>query len=74
LQSLKVLDNQQIDAVIVGGIGTGALNRLNQSGIKVYRAQSQTVQEIWLCSRQSTFWSSRARACGGHSHGGGCAH
>ena len=36
---LKVLDNEQIDAVVVGGIGAGALFRIGQAGIKVYRAQ-----------------------------------
>jgi predicted Fe-Mo cluster-binding NifX family protein len=42
---LKALDNQKIDAVVVGGIGAGALSRLSQAGIKVYRAQSKTVGE-----------------------------
>lgn len=72
---LKALDNQQIDAVIVGGIGAGALSRLNQSGIRVYRAQSQTVQEnmaLFMSKHLPEF--TRQGACGGHSHGGGCAH
>jgi predicted Fe-Mo cluster-binding NifX family protein len=72
---LKALDNQQIDAVIVGGIGAGALSRLNQSGIRVYRAQSQTVQEnMALFTSKHLPEFTRQRACGGHSHGGGCAH
>ncbi len=41
---LKALDNQRIDAVIVGGIGAGALSKLNQAGIRVYRSASATTR------------------------------
>jgi predicted Fe-Mo cluster-binding NifX family protein len=72
---LKALDDQQIDAVIVGGIGAGALSRLNQSGIRVYRAQSQTVQEnMALFTSKHLPELTGQGACSGHSHGGGCAH
>ena len=72
---LKALDNQQIDAVVVGGIGAGALSRLSQSGIRVYRAQSRTVREN-LVHHQDRGLSEYAiqSVCGGHGHGGGCAH
>ncbi|MEK6745043.1 MAG: NifB/NifX family molybdenum-iron cluster-binding protein [Nitrospirota bacterium] len=76
---LKALDNQQIDAVVVGGIGAGALSRLNQSGIRVYRAQSRTVREN-LAYHQEQGLSEYAlqSVCGGlghgKGHGGGCAH
>ncbi len=42
---IKALGSQRIDAVVVGGIGGGALGKLNQLGIKVYRAQSGTIAE-----------------------------
>lgn len=42
---MKTLNNEKVDAVIVGGIGAGALNRLNQLGIKVFQAQALTVKE-----------------------------
>ena len=42
---LKALDNQRVDAIVVGGIGAGALTKLNQQGIKVFQAQAQTVRE-----------------------------
>ena len=76
---LKALDNQQIDAVVVGGIGAGALTRLNQAGIKVYRAHSRTVREN-LADHQRQGLSEYAlqSVCGGlghgKGHGGGCAH
>ncbi len=72
---LKALDNQKIDAVVVGGIGAGALSRLNQAGIKVYRAQSKTVGEnMALYKDQGLDEYSSQSSCSGHSHGGGCAH
>jgi predicted Fe-Mo cluster-binding NifX family protein len=72
---LKALDNQKIDAVVVGGIGGGALSRLNQAGIKVYRAQSKTVGEnLALYKEQGLTEYSSLSVCGGHSHDGGCAH
>ena len=68
---LKALDNQQIDAVIVGGIGGGALTILNQSGIRVYRAQSQTVQEnMALFTSMQLLEFTHQEACRGH--GGKC--
>ena len=37
---LKKFNGQQVDALVVGGIGMGALNILNQSGIKVFKSTS----------------------------------
>jgi predicted Fe-Mo cluster-binding NifX family protein len=41
---LKKLNNQKVDAMVVGGIGMGALDILNHSGIKVFQAQALTVR------------------------------
>jgi len=72
---LKALNNQQIDAVVVGGIGAGALSRLAQSGIKVYRAQSRTVREnLALHQAQGLSEYALQSVCGGHGHGGSCSH
>lgn len=72
---LKALDNQQVDAVVVGGIGGGALNRLNQLGIRVHRAQAGTVQEnLSLFQSNRLPEITRQGCCGGHGHGGGCSH
>jgi predicted Fe-Mo cluster-binding NifX family protein len=72
---LRALDNQNIDAVVVGGIGTGALSKLSQAGIKAYRSQSSTVREnlaLFLSKGLSEF--ALQSCCGGHGHSGGCAH
>ncbi|MGL5314951.1 MAG: NifB/NifX family molybdenum-iron cluster-binding protein [Peptostreptococcaceae bacterium] len=42
-QPLKALSGTAVDAVIVGGIGQGAIVKLNQMGIKVYKAQADTI-------------------------------
>lgn len=41
---LKALGGRVFDAIIVGGIGSGALSGLNRAGFKVYKALSPTVE------------------------------
>ena len=72
---MKALDNQKVDAIVVGGIGAGALTRLNQMGIRVHRAQAETIREnISLFSSQNLPELTAQGCCGGHSKDGGCAH
>ncbi len=71
----KALDGRQIDAVVVGGIGAGALAGLNSMGIVVHRAQAASIREnMELYASRSLPILTPAGCCGGHSHGGGCAH
>ena len=37
-QPIKALSGEVVDAVVVGGIGQGAIVKLNSMGIKVYQA------------------------------------
>lgn len=37
-QPIKALSGEVVDAVVVGGIGAGAISKLNSMGIKVYKA------------------------------------
>ncbi len=72
---MKALDNQKVDAIVVGGIGAGALTRLNQLGISVHRAQGKTVREnITMLKSNSLPVLTVQGCCGGHSNDGGCAH
>jgi predicted Fe-Mo cluster-binding NifX family protein len=72
---LKALDNQHVDAIVVAGIGGGALNRLNQSGIKVFQAQAPTVREnILLLRDQNLPEFAMQHTCAGHGHIKGCGH
>ena len=72
---MKALDNRKVDAIVVGGIGAGALTGLKQMGIRVHRAQAGTIVE-----NMSLFNTDRLpeltleACCGGHSDDGGCAH
>lgn len=72
---LRALGGHPIDAVVVGGIGGGALAGLTGAGIQVLEARGTTVAE------NLTAWSQGAlapwapgRTCGGHGHGHSCGH
>ncbi len=72
---IKALDGQSVDAIVVGGIGAGALSRLNQAGIRVYQAQAATVKsnvEMFMSRSLPEF--ALQHCCGGHLHGGNCSH
>ncbi len=72
---MKALDNQKVDAVVVGGIGAGALSRLNQLGIKVFQSNAQTVKEnIEMLKAQNLSEFTVQHTCPGHGHVGGCKH
>jgi len=70
---LKALNGKTVDVIVVGGIGAGAINKLNGMGIKVYRASKDTVRDnIGLFESSPMSEITAAQACGGH--GGGCGH
>ncbi len=72
---MRALDNQRVDAIVVGGIGAGALTRLNQMGISVHRSRAATIREnIAMFSSQDLPVLTLQGCCGGHSNDGGCAH
>jgi len=69
---LKALDGKSVDAIVVGGIGAGAINKLNAMGIKVYRASEGTIQNnISLFQGNSLSELTINNACNQH---GGCGH
>jgi len=70
---IMALNGQKLDALIVGGIGGGALVKLNAMGVKVYEAGSPTVQEnLSLLKENKLPELSRDRSC--RAHEGGCGH
>ena len=72
---LKALAGRMVDAVIVGGIGAGAVRGLRQAGITVYRSPEQTVAEAVAQFTAGTLPElDMQHACGGHSAGGDCHH
>ncbi len=42
-QPLKALGGERVDAILVGGIGAGALMKLNNQGVKAYRVANETL-------------------------------
>ena len=71
---VQAIGGQAVDAVVVGGIGAGAISGLNAKGIKVYASMAETVrQNMDLLKDGKLPLLSRQHACGGHK-GGGCGH
>ncbi len=70
---LRAFDGNKIDVIVVEGIGAGALMKLKNSGIRVYRALTQSVKEnIELLIGKQLPEFSMNRTCAGHK--GGCGH
>jgi len=73
-QPFKALGGRRVDAIVVGGIGMGALMKLRADGIVVFRAVEGTVGEnVELLNNRSLPQFQPEHTCAGHS-GGGCAH
>ena len=74
-QPLAALAGKTVDAVIVGGIGAGALHKLNAAGIRVYRAVEGKVSDnVALLAKGLLPLFTMDHTCAGHSTGGLCAH
>jgi predicted Fe-Mo cluster-binding NifX family protein len=73
-QPLKALGGRKVDAIAVGGIGAGALMKLQAQGVRVYRAVQGTVGDNLLFAEKGTLPEfDPGLTCSGHA-GGGCAH
>jgi len=74
---LSALAGRNVDAVIVGGIGAGALNGLLRAGIRVLRGNGGTVRQAIKDFQQGLLPEiAPGETCGGHGagHGCGCSH
>ena len=70
---MKAIGGADIDAVVVGGIGAGALSGLNARGIKVFKAREDTIKDnLALFQENKLPELTMLDTCGGHA--GGCAH
>jgi predicted Fe-Mo cluster-binding NifX family protein len=68
---IMALGGNAIDAMVVGGIGPGAITKLNAMGVKVYRAGAATVNEnIALLGANRLQELSMNDSC--QEHGGQC--
>jgi predicted Fe-Mo cluster-binding NifX family protein len=70
---IRALDGQMLDSLVVGGIGGGALQKLNALGIKVYGAGAEKVQEnLQLFKKNNLQELTKDHSC--KAHQGGCGH
>lgn len=73
-QPLAALAGERLDAIVVGGIGMGALNKLLAAGLQVYQAQHPTVELTLAALKAGQLRGmSPEAACGHHGqrHGQG---
>ena len=74
-QPLKALSGTHVDAIIVGGIGAGAIMKLNAMGTKVYRGVNATIKEnLELFKEGKLNEFSPQDACSHHHGEGDCGH
>jgi len=72
---LKGLNNEKVDAIVVSGIGMGALSKLNQLGIKVFQAKASTIRENMKMMKSEELPAfTPGESCAGHLQIGGCSH
>ena len=74
---MTALGGRKVDGVVVGGIGGGALKKLNTDGITVYRAVEGTVRENASLIKAGNLPVFEPGQTCGHHHGvqiDGCAH
>jgi predicted Fe-Mo cluster-binding NifX family protein len=65
---LKVLENRHIDAVVCAGMGARAVQKLNEGGMRTYRANGATGAEIINKYKQGILEEITLRnACADHS-------
>jgi len=70
---IMAIGGRGIDAVVVGGIGAGALNRLNAEGIRVFASAADTIgKNMDLLKEGKLPLLTLQHTCGGHQ--GECGH
>lgn len=71
-QPLMAIQGEDLDGIVVGGIGRGALNKLLAAGLHVYQAQHPTVDMTLAALKAGQLRGmSPDAACGHHGQGHG---
>jgi len=69
------LGGHHVDAIVVGGIGGGALHKLNSAGIRAFKANGDSISENIGMFKLGTLQEYLpGHTCGGHGHSHGCSH
>ena len=67
---LQSLQGEPIDGMVVGGIGMGALNKLNAANVRVYISEHATVREVVAAFKTGSLRLMQPNmACAHHGHG-----
>lgn len=70
-QPFKAIAGEAIDVILVGGIGAGALRKLNEKGVKAYRAVDETLlKNVELLQNNQLTEFSVNNSCNHHN----CSH
>jgi len=70
---INSIEGKNIDGIIVGGIGSRAINKLNAQNIRVYKAVNGSAQmNIELFNKSLLPEMSLENACTNNNHGSGC--
>jgi predicted Fe-Mo cluster-binding NifX family protein len=74
-QPIRALGETPVDMVVVGGIGGGALMKLQNEGIRVFRAvEGNVVENLELLKSGKLPEFAANMTCAGHDGGQGCGH
>jgi predicted Fe-Mo cluster-binding NifX family protein len=69
-QPLQSLAGEKVEAIVVGGIGMGALRRLLEANIQVYRSEFASAKATVAAFEAGTLHPVTPQtACGHHGHG-----
>ena len=69
-QPLSQLAGEKLDAMVVGGIGMGAVSKFNAASIRVFFSDHSTVEETVAAFKSGTLREvTPAMACAGHGNG-----
>lgn len=69
------LGGHEVDAIVVGGIGAGALHKLNGAGLRVFQSRGGTISEDMALFRADELPEYMpGHTCGGHDGSHGCSH
>jgi predicted Fe-Mo cluster-binding NifX family protein len=69
------LGGYEVDAIVVGGIGGGALYKLNAAGLRAFQAYEGTIAEnISLFRSNALPEYLPGHTCGGHGKSSDCSH
>jgi predicted Fe-Mo cluster-binding NifX family protein len=74
-QPLRLFEGMELDCIAVGGIGRGALMKLQAGGVEVLLSKEKTVGATLDALEAGLLQQvDPSSACGGHGHQGSCSH